>query len=80
MRQVLLYPESDGGWVVECPSLPGCVSQGENRDEAVDNIKEAIEAYIEVGATHFVFSAALPVAQVPGQVERLATQVISRFR
>ena len=47
MRQVLLYPESDGGWVVECPSLPGCVSQGDNRDEAVDNIKEAIEAYIE---------------------------------
>ncbi|MEE8434940.1 MAG: type II toxin-antitoxin system HicB family antitoxin [bacterium] len=47
MRQVLLIPESDGGWVVECPSLPGCVSQGDNRDEAVENIKEAIEAYIE---------------------------------
>jgi len=47
MRQVLLYPESDGGWVVECPSLPGCVSQGDNRNEAVDNIKEAIAAYIE---------------------------------
>ena len=45
-----------------------------------DDCARAIEAYIEVGATHFVFSAALPVAQVPGQVERLATQVISRFR
>ena len=48
MRQVILYPGEDGFWVVECPSLPGCVSQGETRQEAVANIKEAIEAYIAV--------------------------------
>ena len=48
MRQVILYPGEDGYWVVECPSLPGCVSQGETRQEAVANIKEAIEAYIAV--------------------------------
>ena len=48
MRQVVLYPGEDGYWVVECPSLPGCVSQGETRQEAVANIKEAIEAYIAV--------------------------------
>ncbi len=48
MRQVILYPGEDGFWVVECPSLPGCVSQGETRQEAIANIKEAIEAYIAV--------------------------------
>ena len=48
MRQVILYPGEDGYWVVECPSLPGCVSQGETRQEAIANIKEAIEAYVAV--------------------------------
>jgi predicted RNase H-like HicB family nuclease len=48
MRQVLIYPGEDGYWVAECPSLPGCVSQGETREQAVTNIKEAIEGYIEV--------------------------------
>lgn len=46
MRQVLLYPGEDGYWVVECPSLPGCISQGRTRLEAVANIKEAIEEYV----------------------------------
>lgn len=48
MRQVLIYPGEDGYWVAEVPSLPGCISQGKSRDEAVDNIKEAIELYEEV--------------------------------
>lgn len=47
MRQVLIYPGEDGFWVAECPSLPGCISQGETREEAVANIREAIELYIE---------------------------------
>lgn len=47
MRQVILRPGEDGYWVVECPSLPGCISQGESKDEALTNIKEAIHAYIE---------------------------------
>ena len=46
MRQVLLYPGEDGFWVAECPSLPGCVSQGESREVAVANIREAIEGYV----------------------------------
>ena len=46
MRQVILYPGEDGYWVVECPSLPGCISQGETRETAIANIKEAIEVYI----------------------------------
>jgi predicted RNase H-like HicB family nuclease len=48
MRQALIYPGEDGYWVAECPSLPGCVSQGATREEAVNNIKEAIEGYVEV--------------------------------
>ncbi len=46
MRQVIIYPGEDGLWVAECPSLPGCVSQGETREAAVENIREAIEGYI----------------------------------
>ena len=48
MRQVLIYPGENGYWVAECPSLPGCVSQGATREEAVANIKEAIEGYVQV--------------------------------
>ncbi|MGA3245832.1 MAG: type II toxin-antitoxin system HicB family antitoxin [Bacteroidota bacterium] len=48
MRQVVLYPGEDGFWVAECPSLPGCISQGETREKAIANIREAIEAYIAV--------------------------------
>lgn len=46
MRQVVIYPGEDGYWIAECPSLPGCVSQGGTRREAIANIKEAIEGYV----------------------------------
>jgi predicted RNase H-like HicB family nuclease len=46
MRQVVIYPDEDGYWVAECPSLPGCISQGATREEAVENIREAIRVYI----------------------------------
>lgn len=39
MRQVIIYPGEDGYWVAECPSLPGCITQGETREQAVANIK-----------------------------------------
>jgi predicted RNase H-like HicB family nuclease len=42
--------DEDGVWVVECPSIPGCVSQGDTKDQAVENIKEAIELCLEVRA------------------------------
>ena len=48
MRQVIILPDETGGYVVQVPSLPGCYSQGETLDEALDNIREAIELYIEV--------------------------------
>ncbi len=46
MRQAIIYPGDDGFWVAECPSLPGCVSQGETREAAIANIREAIEGYV----------------------------------
>ena len=49
MRQVILIPDlEDGGYVVEVPSLPGCYSQGETVEEALENIKDAIQGYIEI--------------------------------
>ena len=46
MRQVFLYRGEDGYWIAECPSLPGCVSQGQTREAAIENIKEAIRGYM----------------------------------
>jgi predicted RNase H-like HicB family nuclease len=45
--RVFLEQDEDGIYVAEVPSLPGCISQGVTRDEALANIKEAMEAYIE---------------------------------
>ncbi|HLD48310.1 MAG TPA: type II toxin-antitoxin system HicB family antitoxin [Desulfobaccales bacterium] len=47
MRQALISPGEDGYWAAKCPSLPGCISQGKTRDEAIANIKEAIQGYIK---------------------------------
>ena len=44
---VVLERESDGGFVASVPVLPGCVSQGDSREEALQNIHEAIDLYIE---------------------------------
>ena len=46
MREAIIYLGEDGYWVAECFSLPGCISQGITREEAISNIKEAIEVYI----------------------------------
>jgi predicted RNase H-like HicB family nuclease len=45
MRQVIIYPGEDGFWVAECPSLPGCISQGRSKEVAIEKIKEANEVY-----------------------------------
>ncbi len=44
---VILESSEDGGYTVYVPSLPGCISQGETREEALGNIREAIELYLE---------------------------------
>ena len=47
MRAVVLRHGEDGYWVAEVPSLPGCVSQGKTKAEAIDNIREAIDGWVE---------------------------------
>ncbi|MDD5689338.1 MAG: type II toxin-antitoxin system HicB family antitoxin [Caldisericia bacterium] len=45
---ITILRDEDGMFVVECPSIPGCVSQGKTEQEAIDNIKEAIKQCLEV--------------------------------
>jgi predicted RNase H-like HicB family nuclease len=45
--RVILEPSDEGGYTVYVPSLPGCISEGETAEEALTNIKEAIELYLE---------------------------------
>ena len=67
MRQVILYPGEDGYWVVECPSLPGCVSQGKTKEDALQNIQEAIRGYI----------AALEENRIPVPQEHFDTLLVA---
>lgn len=67
MRQVILYPGEDNYWVTECPSLPGCISQGKTKEEAIANIREAIEGYI----------AALEEDHLPVPEERFEALVVA---
>ena len=46
--KVILEPSDEGGYTVSVPALPGCISEGDSRDEALQNIREAIELYLEV--------------------------------
>jgi len=47
---VTIDRDEDGAWVVECPSIPGCVSQGATREKALENIRDAIRGCLEVRA------------------------------
>lgn len=67
MRQVIIYPGEDGYWVAECPSLPGCISQGKTKEEAIANIREAIQGYI----------AALEKDNLPVPEERFETILVA---
>ncbi len=44
---IILEPGEEGGYTVSVPALPGCISEGDSRQEALDNIREAIELYLE---------------------------------
>jgi len=65
--QVTLDRDEDGVWVVQCPSIPGCVSQGQTRDEALANIRDAIKMCLEVRA-----ELGMPLTVETQQVEVLA--------
>lgn len=47
---VTIERDEDGVWIAECPSIPGCVSQGATKDEAIENVKDAIKVCLEVRA------------------------------
>ena len=47
---VTIDRDEDGVWIVECPAIPGCVSQGATKEEALENVKEAIALCLEVRA------------------------------
>lgn len=61
---VTLDRDEDGIWVSECPSIPGCVSQGKSRPEALENIREAIGLCLEVRAER-----GMPLTVETSQVE-----------
>ena len=63
---VTIDRDEDGIWVVECPAIPGCVSQGKTKEEAIKNIQEAIELCLEVRAER-----GLPLTVETRQVEVL---------
>ena len=46
MRHIILYPGEDDLWVADCLSLPGCISEGKTKEEAIANIRAAIPGYI----------------------------------
>ena len=64
---VTLDRDEDGVWVVECPSIPGCVSQGRTKEEALENIRDAIDACLQVRA-----ELGLPLTVETHQVEVVA--------
>ena len=67
MREAVIYPGEDGYWIAECPSLPGCVSQGTSREDAIVNIREAIQGYI----------SALQEDGLPVPVESFQTMLVA---
>ncbi len=60
---VRVEPDEDGGYVVECPALPGCASQGETVEEALRNIQEAIRGIVSVRRKH-----GLPLPEEPSHL------------
>ncbi len=63
--KVILEEAEEGGYVIYVPSLPGCVSQGESREEAIENIKEAIEVYLDIDD-----------AQIEAEIKRKRAEVV----
>ena len=67
MRQVVLFRGEDGFWVADVPSLPGCISQGETREDALTNIRDGIQGYVE----------ALEAGDMPVPAETFDTLVVA---
>ena len=63
---VTLEQDEDGWFVVKCPGLPGCVSQGKTREEAIANIREAIEGSLETRAAN----------SIPSNIETIEIEIM----
>jgi predicted RNase H-like HicB family nuclease len=61
---ITIYPDEDGVFIAECPSIPGCVSQGKTEEEAEENIRDAIKECLEVRAEN-----GLPLTVTTREVE-----------
>ena len=65
MKLMVVFEQSDeGGYTVYVPSLPGCISEGDNKEDAIANIKEAIELYLETVADDFTPSPGTEIAEI----------------
>jgi predicted RNase H-like HicB family nuclease len=62
--KVVLEPQEEGGYTVYVPSLPGCTSEGDTKDDALRNVKEAIELYLEVDESEVKRSKNDKIAEV----------------
>ncbi|MFB3139910.1 MAG: type II toxin-antitoxin system HicB family antitoxin [Candidatus Acidiferrales bacterium] len=62
--KVVLEPSEDGGYTIYAPSLPGCISEGDTKEEALANIREAIELYLEPTEDDFVADGSLEVVEL----------------
>ena len=64
--KVVLEPSEEGGFTVYVPSLPGCISEGDNKEEALKNIEEAIELYLEPVEDDLTYGPSVEVTEVAG--------------
>ena len=55
--KIILEPSEEGGYTVVVPSLPGCISEGNSKEDALKNIKEAVELYLEPVEDDEIFPA-----------------------
>ncbi|HHJ05987.1 MAG TPA: type II toxin-antitoxin system HicB family antitoxin [Anaerolineae bacterium] len=62
--KVVLEPSDEGGYTVYAPSLPGCISEGETEAEALENIREAIELYLEPVEDDLVFGERMVMQEI----------------
>ena len=62
--KVILEPSDEGGYTVYVPGLPGCISEGDTKEEAIENIKEAIELYLEPVEDDLAISSGTEIAEI----------------
>jgi predicted RNase H-like HicB family nuclease len=62
--KVVLEPSDEGGFTVFVPALPGCIREGDSREEALKNIREAIDLYLDSDADEFATQAGVEIEEL----------------